>query len=214
MTPKEQRDLAEKTLEETGKNLYKDDFINLRESYIGLNRALAVAHGYDKDKSQKYTDNANKIIEQAQRQDRMGKWERDEDTHEKILIPHKNDEKLYDKFRKENRALYAELENEFSSMKTEVAFFRNIKETIKEFKKMPTEKNGSTLLKNFIELEESRAFTKIDKKGDINLESGKEINKERFYSNYKDTAKELNENIEKHLKNQENNKYKEKGRDI
>lgn len=214
MTPKAQRDIVDKTLEETGKNLYKDDFLNLRDSYIELNKGLAVAYNYDKDKSQKYKDNANKMIEQVEKQDRMGKWERDEDTNEKILIPYKDDEKLYDKFRKENKALHRELENEFSSMKTEVAFFRNIKESIKEFNNKPTEKSGSEILKNFIELEESRAFTKTDKQGQINLETGKEINKERFYNNYPEAIQELDKSVKTHLKNQENDKYKEKGREI
>ena len=213
MTPKQQRDAVEKILEESQK-IVKDDFLILRKEYIELNQGLAVAYDYDKDKSQKYVNNANRMIEQSKKQDSMGKWERDEDTNEKILIPHKDDEKLYDKFKKDNRDLYKKLDNEFSSMKTELSFFRDTKEKLDEFKRNPSERSGSNLLKNFIELEESKAFTKTDKQGQIKLETGKEINKERFYKNYPEATEKLEKNIKIHLKNQENNKYNEKGREI
>lgn len=82
MTPKQQRDAVEKILEESQK-IVKDDFLTLRKEYIELNQGLAVAYDYDKDKSQKYVNNANRMIEQSKKQDSMGKWERDEDTNEK-----------------------------------------------------------------------------------------------------------------------------------
>ncbi|HDX6250650.1 TPA: hypothetical protein RPV88_001895 [Campylobacter fetus subsp. venerealis] len=179
-SPSGKRFVINQDLEKANEALSKNynDFTAQRQAYIDLNFSLAYAYEYDTKKAKEYQDNAEKMANLKDKQDERATYETNEDNNQKIMIPHKDDEKFMKQFQEENQKLYRQLELELEMMTNEARLYQKIKDN----KNQGIDK----LTPLYVELQE----------GQIDIKRNP-INADRFRHSYPNATKTLEEKVEK-----------------